>query len=91
MADMPNNANDDAGTDADGNHVFAEQVTRFFNGPLQSGDLESLRERLRIDPTARRLFVQIASLDGLLTERSLAHKNSLRVATDLLDDLTNED
>jgi hypothetical protein len=87
VADMHDKPSNVAGAAALADQLFTEQVTRYFNGPLEPGDLEALSERLRVDSSARRLFVQIASLDGLLTERSLAHKNSLRVSTDLLDDL----
>ena len=51
-----------------------ELFSRYFNGTLRPEDLTKLEALLRADPAACDLFVQIAELDGLLTERSLDTK-----------------
>jgi hypothetical protein len=67
-------------------HPFLERVTRFFNGPLEEGDLEALTQRLKTDPSARRVFVEIATVDGLMTERSLESRHGLSISADLLEE-----
>jgi len=83
IPDSPHDRNDDS--------YFAELVARFFNGPLEDGDLTALRSRLETDPAARQLFVQVARLDGLLTERSLESKQALSIGTDFLEQPSGED
>jgi hypothetical protein len=77
-SDRPANAMED--------HAFLEQVTRFFNGPLEEGDLQALIERLTTDPSARHVFVEIATVDGLMTERSLESRHGLSITADFLEE-----
>ena len=80
MPDSPNSPRD-----VNDDSFFAELIVRFFNGPLDESDLTALRHRLETDPSARQMFVQVARLDGLLTERSLESKQTLSSTSELFD------
>lgn len=89
MAELPPNCT--FALDAFEDDAFAELVTRYFTGPLHQDDLAELARRLEADPSARRLFMQFARLDGLLTERSLTGKAALPIAPNLMDLEAEED
>jgi hypothetical protein len=62
---------------------FLELVTRFLNGPLREGDLDTLSEQLRSSAQLRVCFCQLTELDAMLVERTLDGQQALRVLPDM--------